>query len=369
MLSLPLAIEVDSVSKRFCRNLRRAVLYGVRDILSDAFGRWRDGVRLRQDEFWAVDDVSVAVPQGECLGLIGPNGAGKSTLLKMLNGIIRPDRGRITVRGAVGALIEVGAGFHPLLTGCENTFVNGAILGMSRREIAARLDEIVAFAELERFIDTPVKFYSSGMYVRLGFAVAAHLRPEILLVDEVLAVGDMAFQAKCLQHVSQLCANGCSVILVSHNEESVRRVCRRGVLLDNGRIVCAGDIHACYAEYHRRPRGWITETQRAGNGRLQITEVEFLDGDGRPQTRFQMESPLRIRVHLVPREPVDEPVIDLGFNSAAGYVAASAHTGTPLTRRTRYLGRAAGRDRHADRSRRGGHLPGGSLLDCGRGSR
>jgi lipopolysaccharide transport system ATP-binding protein len=160
--------------------------YGMRDILSDALGRSHGDAELRKDEFWAVDGVRAHVSKGECLGLIGANGAGKSTLLKMLNGIIRPDRGRITIRGRVGALIEVGAGFHPLLTGRENIFINAAILGMTRQEVAERLDDIIAFAELDQFIDTPVKFYSSGMYVRLGFAVAAHVRPEIMLVDEVL---------------------------------------------------------------------------------------------------------------------------------------------------------------------------------------
>ena len=319
-------IQVDNVSKRFCRNMRRSMMYGIRDILSDLVGRRPSTAQLRADEFWAVDDVSVTVEQGQCLGLIGANGAGKSTLLKMLNGIIRPDRGRIAVRGRVGALIEVGAGFHPLLTGRENVFVNGAILGMTRQEIASQFDEIVAFAELETFIDTPVKFYSSGMYVRLGFAVAAHLRPEILLVDEVLAVGDIAFQAKCLQHVSRLCANGCSVILVSHNEEMVRRVCRTGLTLEAGRTTCVGDVHDCYADYNRRPRGWIKDTQRAGTGRLRITDVEFLDASGQRQNRFRLEEPMTVRVHLDPSEPVDDPVLELGFNSFGGYVAAAAHT-------------------------------------------
>ena len=319
-------IEVEHVSKRFCRDLRRSMMYGVRDILADTFLGASREIHLRQDEFWSVDDVSLSVARGQCLGLIGANGAGKSTLLKMLNGIIRPDRGRISVRGRVGALIEVGAGFHPMLTGRENVFVNGAILGMSRREIQSRFDEIVAFAELEKFIDTPVKFYSSGMYVRLGFAVAAHLRPEILLVDEVLAVGDMSFQAKCLQHVSQLCADGCTVVLVSHNEEMVRRVCRDGIVLTAGRVTCAGDVHTCFAAYNLRPRGWVTDTTRAGNGRIRITNVEFLDAEGQAQKRFHLEAPLTVRVHLEPREPVDEPVLDIGFNSAAGLVAASANT-------------------------------------------
>ncbi len=322
-------VRVDGVSKRFCRNLRRSMWYGVRDILRDVVGLRSANGTLRVDEFWALDNVNFELRRGECLGLVGANGAGKSTLLKLLNGIIRPDLGTIHMRGRVVALIEIGAGFHPMLTGRENVYINGAILGLTTAEIRRQFDDIVAFAELAEFIDTPVKFYSSGMYVRLGFAVAAHLRPDILLVDEVLAVGDMAFQAKCLQHVSRLCESGCTVILVSHNEELVRRVCTRGLLLERGTLVLSGGIHDCFAEYRRRPSGWIREVLRAGNGRVTITDVEFLDGEGRSTARFRLGDELRVRIHLVPREAVDSPVVELGFNSAHGVVAASARTGTP----------------------------------------
>src|SRR5262245_33839800 len=176
--------------------------YGLQDAWSDGIGRRRSrSQQLRADEFWAVHDVSFRLKRGECFGLIGRNGAGKSTLLKMLNGIFRPDTGSIAFRGRVGGLIEIGAGFHPILTGRENVYVNGAVLGLGRREIDRHFDAIVEFAGVREFIDSPVKYYSSGMYVRLGFAVAAHLAPDVLLVDEVLAVGDMEFQAKCLEHV------------------------------------------------------------------------------------------------------------------------------------------------------------------------
>ena len=190
-----------------------------------------------QEEFWALQDVSFEVKQGEFVGLIGRNGAGKSTLLKILSRITEPTRGRVTIQGRVASLLEVGTGFHPELTGRENIFLNGAILGMTRTEIRRKFDEIVAFAEVEKFLDTPVKRYSSGMYVRLAFSVAAHLEPEILVVDEVLAVGDYAFQKKCLGKMEEVAANhGRTVLFVSHNMDSITRLCTRGILLDQGAV-------------------------------------------------------------------------------------------------------------------------------------
>src|SRR5206468_4283587 len=195
-------VHVEHVSRRFCRNLRRSLWYGIQDIARDLnpFGRNSSGgsSSLRKDEFWAVNDVSFELRRGECLGLIGRNGAGKTTLLKMLNGLIKPDCGCIEIRGRVGALIALGAGFNPILTGRENIYVNGAVLGLTKREIDEKIEEIIDFAEIREFIDSPVQSYSSGMQVRLGFAMASSLNPDILLLDEVLAVGDMGFQAKCL---------------------------------------------------------------------------------------------------------------------------------------------------------------------------
>jgi len=320
-------VQFNGVSKKFCRSLKRSMWYGLRDILRDTVGLSPKSARLRPKEFWAVDDVSFELKQGECLGLIGRNGAGKSTILKMLNGIILPDMGTIKIRGRVGALIEVGAGFHPQLTGRENVYINGAILGLNKREIDKHFDSIVAFSGIGEFIDTPVKFYSSGMFVRLGFSVAAHLQPDVLLVDEILAVGDMAFQGKCLEHISHLCRKGCTIILVSHDEERVRRVCGRGILLDKGRAIFRGDLNSCYAEYHKLPPdGWIGETKRAGNHKVEIREIEFLDAQGVAQKTFQVGQPLTVRVHLLPHEPVENPVLDVSFNSPLGYVASSSHS-------------------------------------------
>jgi lipopolysaccharide transport system ATP-binding protein len=202
------------------------------------------------EEFWALRDVSFAVNQGDVIGIIGRNGAGKSTLLKILSRITEPTTGRATIRGRVASLLEVGTGFHPELSGRENIFLNGAILGMSRAEIARKFDEIVAFAEVERFLDTQVKHYSSGMYVRLAFAVAAHLEPEILIVDEVLAVGDAAFQKKCLGKMSEVARDsGRTVLFVSHNTAALQAICRTGLWLQQGRVVQSGTMGECLAAY------------------------------------------------------------------------------------------------------------------------
>ena len=185
-------VKVEGVSKKFCRDLKRSLWYGMKDISSELFGIHQNG-QLRKNEFWAVNDVNFELKRGECLGLIGHNGAGKSTLLKMLNGLIKPDKGTITMQGRIGALIELGAGFNPILTGRENIYNNGAVLGFSKKEIDEKFDAIVDFAEIDEFIDTPVQNYSSGMKVRLGFAVAAQMEPDVLIIDEVLAVGDIGF--------------------------------------------------------------------------------------------------------------------------------------------------------------------------------
>jgi lipopolysaccharide transport system ATP-binding protein len=227
-------VKVEGVSKKYCRDLRKSLWYGMKDLSGELLGQSQDRDELRHEEFWAVKDVSFELKRGECLGLIGRNGAGKSTLLKMLNGLIKPDKGRIEMRGRVGALISLGAGFNPILTGRENIFVNGSILGMSRTEIADRFDEIVEFSEIDEFIEAPVQTYSSGMTVRLGFAVAAVLiQPDVLLLDEVLAVGDMGFTIKCLNKVRTLTA-GSAVIFVSHNMQFVSRFCSSIIVIQKG---------------------------------------------------------------------------------------------------------------------------------------
>ena len=232
-------IKVDNVSKKFCRSLKRSLWYGIQDIGFEIKGR-ENKSELRRDEFWAVDNVSFELRRGECLGLIGHNGAGKSTLLKMLNGLIKPDKGVINMRGRVGALIELGTGFNPILTGRENIYSNGAVLGFTKKEIDRKFDSIVDFAEIGDFLDTPVQNYSSGMKVRLGFAVAAHMEPDILLIDEVLAVGDLRFKLKSFNVIDRL-VEKCSVIFVSHSMQNVSRICNQILLMEKGRALYFGE--------------------------------------------------------------------------------------------------------------------------------
>lgn len=232
-MSEDILLSVDHVSKKFCRSLKRSLWYGIQDIGNELTGR-RNSSELRRNEFWAVDDLSFELRRGECLGLIGPNGAGKSTLLKMINGLIKPDKGSITIRGRVGAIIELGTGFNPILTGRENIYNNGVVLGFTKREIDKKFDDIVGFSEIGDFIDTPVQNYSSGMKVRLGFAVASQMEPDVLLIDEVLAVGDAQFRIKCYNLIYEL-LNKCTIVFVSHSIAQIAKVTNRVLLLRNGR--------------------------------------------------------------------------------------------------------------------------------------
>ena len=250
-MSTDTIISVEGVCKKFCRSLKRTMLYGVRDVARDVFGLSQISDGLRPDEFWALDNVSFDVKHGECLGLIGPNGAGKSTLLKLLNGITLPDKGGIKVVGRVGALLELGAGFHPMLTGRENIHLNGAILGLSKDEVAKKFDAIVDFAGLQELIDSPVKHYSSGMYVRLGFAIAVHAEPDIFLIDEALAVGDISFQSKCYAKLREFRDRGITIIFVTHSLDLVTTHCSRAILLGKGNVIGNGAPKVIVDKYNK----------------------------------------------------------------------------------------------------------------------
>jgi lipopolysaccharide transport system ATP-binding protein len=241
-----IAIRAEGLGKKYRLQHRQAERYAtLRDLLSGSAPR-----ATSTEDFWALRDVSFEVQHGEVVGIIGRNGAGKSTLLKILSRITEPTEGRVGINGRVGSLLEVGTGFHPELTGRENIFLNGAILGMTRAEIQRKFDEIVAFAEVEKFLDTPVKRYSSGMYVRLAFAVAAHLEPELLVVDEVLAVGDASFQRKCLGKMEDVSRKeGRTVLFVSHNMQAVHTLCTRGIVLESGRTIHVGNVDECVQRY------------------------------------------------------------------------------------------------------------------------
>lgn len=243
-------VKVEGVSKKFCRSLKKSLWYGMQDLGNEIIGKRHGGNgELRTDEFWSVNDVSFELRRGECLGLIGPNGAGKSTLLKMLNGLIKPDKGSIEIYGRVGALIELGAGFNPILSGRENIYVNGSVLGLSKQDIDQKLGEIIAFAELEEFIDSPVQNYSSGMKVRLSFAIATQVEPEVLLIDEVLAVGDTGFRSKCYSRLADL-VEKCAVIFVSHQMYFVNRLSSSVLLLNRGQKIFQGTPPQAIAEYN-----------------------------------------------------------------------------------------------------------------------
>jgi lipopolysaccharide transport system ATP-binding protein len=251
------AIEVENLSKRYVLGHQRSKGDGFRHTIEEMVRSpigWLRSRRERQrakDDFWALKDLSFEIKRGEVVGIIGRNGAGKSTLLKILSRITEPTNGKISIEGRVASLLEVGTGFHPELTGRENIFLNGAILGMSRVEIRRKFDEIVAFSEIEKFLDTPVKRYSSGMYVRLAFAVAAHLEPEILIVDEVLAVGDSEFQKKCMGKMNDVRAGGRTILFVSHNMAAIRTLCTRGIVLSRGQMAFSGGADDCIREYEK----------------------------------------------------------------------------------------------------------------------
>lgn len=268
-------IKVEGLSKKFCHSLKKSMWYGMRDIGSELLGRKHgaDGV-LRPDEFWAVKDISFELKRGECLGLIGYNGAGKTTLLRMLNGLIRPDQGRIEMRGKVGALIALGAGFNPILTGRENIYVNAAVLGMSKQFVDSKMDEIIDYAEISEFINSPVQTYSSGMNVRLGFAVAAILiEPDILFLDEVLAVGDIGFAIKCLNTIRRI-SNKSAVVFVSHNMQQISWFSTRVMVMDHGMVLIDSPNPSVGIDQYY---GLVKhEKQISGTGEAEIYSVELL---------------------------------------------------------------------------------------------
>ncbi len=323
-----IAIRVEGISKSYqiaraltrqpYRTLQEEVVALPRTLWKRALGRSQ-----ALETFWALSDVSFEVREGEVVGIIGRNGAGKSTLLKILSRITEPTRGRAEIYGRVGALLEVGTGFHPELTGRENIFLSGAILGMRRNDIARRFEEIVSFAEVEQFIDTPTKRYSSGMYTRLAFAVAAHLEPEILLVDEVLAVGDSAFQKKCLGKMEDVAGQGRTVFFVSHNTQTVRQLCTRCILLEHGRVISDASTDETLAVYNQRLREMRVDAEtginnpenRRGSGAVRFTGVSVEGVGGEERYGFRMGETIRFRLSWQLNEPMRGVAIVLALRS------------------------------------------------------
>lgn len=310
------AIRVENLGKRY-RLGQREPYKTLRDVVTDAFTapfrRWRkQNSSISQSAFgdpksdyiWALKDVSFEIKQGEVVGVIGRNGAGKSTLLKILSRTTEPAEGYAEIYGRIGSLLEVGTGFHPELTGRENIYLNAAILGMKRREIDCKFGEIAAFSEIEKFLDTPVKRYSSGMYVRLAFAVAAHLEPEILLVDEVLAVGDAAFQKKCLGKMGEASKGGRTILFVSHNMQAIRMLCSRSILLDKGDVISDGPTEKTLSLYNQRLRQLNIDADtdinnplnRRGGGAIRFTSINIQDRDGNKQFNYKMGDNIRVKM-------------------------------------------------------------------------
>jgi lipopolysaccharide transport system ATP-binding protein len=320
-------IKIENVSKRYQIGTERGSYQTLREAVSatvkSRFKRALGHDRPADNVLWALKEITFDVKQGEVLGLIGHNGAGKSTLLKILSRITEPTEGRIELYGRIGSLLEVGTGFHPELTGRENVYLNGAILGMSREKIDSKFAEIVAFSEIEQFLDTPVKRYSSGMYVRLAFAVAAHMEPEVLLVDEVLSVGDLAFQNKCFNHMLGLKRSGMTILLVSHNMTSIQGVCERSIYLDHGNILAFGNTEDVIKEYRskvrQREREQIDQYGTEGSN-LSILSFEMFGEDGQSRRSFQFGESVRIRIRLNASRRIEAPLINFGIRRGDGVI-------------------------------------------------
>lgn len=332
-MSADVLISGENIHKRFCLDLKRSLWYGLVDVGRELAGRRRPD-QLRRDEFWAVQDASFSIKRGDIVGLIGPNGSGKTTLLRMINGLIPPDRGRLTVRGRVGALIQLGAGFSPILSGRENIAINAAILGLSTHEINSRMEEIIEFAGIGDFINTPVRNYSSGMRARLGFAVAIHMSPDILLVDEVLSVGDMVFRNKALDRMHKLATSGVAVVFVSHNLSQVDRLCSSAIYLNKGRLVHTGptmDVITRYAADHsgQHEKGFI---HHPGSEKyLWIHEATIFNVLGEINGPVRTNDSMTLRLTLEARQFLRHPHFSFMAEPIIGHttVAAFSHSAHP----------------------------------------
>ncbi|RJP75602.1 MAG: ABC transporter ATP-binding protein [Desulfobacteraceae bacterium] len=338
-------ITCENVSKKFCKDLKQSLWYGVKDITNEVLTIRKDGTKLRPGEFWSLRNVSFEVRRGEMLGLVGQNGAGKSTLLKLLCGLIKPDTGKITMKGQVQALIELGAGFNPILTGRENVYINAAVLGIPREKIDEAIPHIIEFSGLKDFMDMPVNKYSSGMKSRLGFSIIAQLDPDIILIDEVLAVGDMAFQEKCMRRMDSLRKSDKAIIFVTHSLYQVEALCNKALWIDKGNVIQYGEasevVRAYLDDQERRSmeesrkegvkyQGRTTEMtkaylksrdeQRESEGLetlnknkdlIAIENVEIVNAEGKPDTEFPFRSDLTVRIHYYTQARIETPLFNM----------------------------------------------------------
>ncbi|MFA6320555.1 MAG: ABC transporter ATP-binding protein [Candidatus Omnitrophota bacterium] len=328
------AIEFKNVSKKFKKGEQFDSLRDfIPSLIKGMFGK--KDAELHGKEFWAVKDVSFELKKGETLGIIGPNGAGKSTILKMLSRILKPTMGELKINGKLSALLEAGAGFHPDLTGRENVYLSGAIIGMKKKDIDKKFDSIVAFSELGDFIDTPVKRYSSGMHVRLGFAVAAHMDPEILLIDEVLAVGDMTFQSKCIEKVRNLVDKGVTIIFISHDLSAVSGICKKTIVLCSGQIHFAGDTKKAIFEYKEainskrgKPKSFNDDNAMSINTDkpVEIENVLFFDKSGHSRQEFATGETVVVRMEFNAKRTIKNPVFGIAITRSDGVYVYGPNT-------------------------------------------
>lgn len=316
-------VTVRNVSKVYCRNLKRSLRYGLTRLVQEltCWPRPKQP-KLREGEFFAVRNVSFDIGPGEAVALIGPNGAGKSTMLKMVNGLMKPDAGLIRLRGNVGAMIELGTGFNPVLSGRENVFINASVLGIPKAVVERKLDDIIEFSGIGEFIHAPVRTYSSGMRLRLGFAVASQLNPQLLLIDEVLAVGDVGFRMKCFNHLMKLRDSGTTIVVVSHAMANLARVCKRAIVFGGGELAFDGDFQQGVTIYEQllksRPTGDVASRQNSAvEGRAQIKRADTFDASGRMRTEWETGEPIRVQVQIEANEPIAEARLVVGLHSAA----------------------------------------------------
>jgi len=333
MTDRQIAIHVNTLSKKFCSNSKKSLLYGLLDISKNALALNRNVPLLRKDEFWALDAISLDIKKGETFGIIGQNGAGKSVLIKLLCGIFNPNQGTIDVDGTMCSLNEIGVGFHYHLTGRENIFIHGTILGISKKDLTLRIDDIVRFAELEDAVDMPLQCYSQGMIMRLGFSIALHCtHASIFLFDEILGIGDLSFQIKCFRALSSIRAQGKTVVIVSHNLQHIKDFCARVLWLDNGKTQMLGDAHKVCDAYEKHIFSIAKETiMKRGatfkyNNNASIAQIELLDINNQPCTTYQVGDFFKLRIHYVCTDTILHPVFTVSISNVTGYEVISNYS-------------------------------------------
>ncbi|MEO6729271.1 MAG: ABC transporter ATP-binding protein [Candidatus Dojkabacteria bacterium] len=324
-------IEVEHLYKKFTRSLKRSLFYGLSDVTRNMLGTNYDQGKLRKGEFWSLEDINFTLKKGEALGIIGQNGSGKTTLLRIINGIFPPDKGEVRVKGKIGALIAVGAGFHPHMTGRENIYLNGTILGMTKEDIEREYENIINFADIGDFIDAPVATYSSGMTIRLGFSIAIHSKPEILLADEVLAVGDLGFALKCYRKIAEYRESGGSIILVSHGLQLIRNTCKEVLWIDKGVTKEYGDAQSVCDHYEK----FILEkdsknTEGMGSiihtdDKVRITGVEFFNTETKNK-EVKVGDPLTIRINFDSQRKINKPIFTVSLSNPENIQVISNYT-------------------------------------------